>query len=98
PDLLAGLGQARGSRTAPLLVGFAAETRDVIANARAKLAAKRCDLVVANDVGEPGAGFGVDTNRVTVVDHDGAVEIPAGAKAEVAHRILDRVVARLPPR
>ncbi|HEX3764918.1 MAG TPA: bifunctional phosphopantothenoylcysteine decarboxylase/phosphopantothenate--cysteine ligase CoaBC [Kofleriaceae bacterium] len=95
PDLLAGLGHARGSRTTPLLVGFAAETRDVVANARAKLAAKRCDLVVANDVAEPGAGFAVDTNRVTVVDHDGAVEIPAGAKTEVAHRILDRVVARL---
>lgn len=54
PDLLAGLGQARGSRTAPLLVGFAAETRDVVANVRAKLAAKRFDMVVANDVGEPG--------------------------------------------
>jgi phosphopantothenoylcysteine decarboxylase/phosphopantothenate--cysteine ligase len=96
PDLLAGLGQARGSRTAPVLVGFAAETRDVVANARAKLAAKRCDMVIANDVGEPGAGFAVDTNRVTVVDHDAAVEIPAGPKTEVAHRILDRVVARLP--
>ena len=62
-------------------------------NAQAKLAAKRCDLVVANDVSEPGAGFGVDTNRVTVVDHRGVTEIPPGTKAEVAHRILDRVVA-----
>jgi len=93
PDLLAGLGKRRGGKRTPLLVGFAAETRDVVANAKAKLASKRCDLVVANDVSEPGAGFAVDTNRVTVVDRDGAVELPAGSKAEVAHRILDRVVA-----
>jgi phosphopantothenoylcysteine decarboxylase/phosphopantothenate--cysteine ligase len=93
PDLLGGLGERRGTAHTPLLVGFAAETQDVVANARAKLAAKRCDMVIANDVSEPGAGFAVDTNRVTVVDHHGAVELPAGTKAEVAHRILDRVIA-----
>jgi len=93
PDLLAELGERRGTSTAPLLVGFAAETQDVVENARAKLAAKRCDMVVANDVSEPGAGFAVDTNRVTVVDRAGVVELPAGAKTEVAHRILDRLVA-----
>src|SRR5678815_4575501 len=69
PDLLANLGKQRGGKATPLLVGFAAETQDVVANAQAKLAAKRCDLIVANDVSEPGAGFAVDTNRVTVVDH-----------------------------
>lgn len=95
PDLLAGLGKRRGARKAPLLVGFAAETRDVVANAQAKLAAKRCDLVVANDVSEPGSGFAVDTNRVTLVDHDGVTEVPAGSKAEVAHRVLDRIAERL---
>jgi phosphopantothenoylcysteine decarboxylase/phosphopantothenate--cysteine ligase len=95
PDLLAELGARRGANPTPLLVGFAAETENVVDNARAKLAAKRCDMVVANDVSEPGAGFAVDTNRVTVVDHAGAVEIPAGAKTQVAHRILDRIVARL---
>jgi phosphopantothenoylcysteine decarboxylase/phosphopantothenate--cysteine ligase len=93
PDLLADLGKRRGSKTTPLLVGFAAETDDVIANAQAKLASKRCDMIIANDVSEPGAGFAVDTNRVTVVDHHGVIELPAGTKAEVAHRILDRVVA-----
>jgi phosphopantothenoylcysteine decarboxylase/phosphopantothenate--cysteine ligase len=93
PDLLADLGKHRGSKATPLLVGFAAETQDVVANAQAKLAAKRCDLVVANDVSEPGAGFAVDTNRVTLVDHHGVIELPAGTKAEVAHRILDRVLA-----
>jgi phosphopantothenoylcysteine decarboxylase/phosphopantothenate--cysteine ligase len=94
PDLLAGLGERRGASKTPMLVGFAAETQDVVANAEAKLTAKRCDMVIANDVSEPGAGFAVDTNRVTVVDHDGAAALPAGTKAEVAHRILDRVVAR----
>lgn len=93
PDLLANLGKRRGSKTTPLLVGFAAETQDVVANAQAKLAAKRCDLIVANDVSEPGAGFAVDTNRVTVVDHRAVVELPAGTKAEVSHRILDRILA-----
>src|SRR5690606_7478671 len=68
---------------------------DVIAHARQKLEAKRCDLVVANDVTEPGAGFAVDTNHVTLVDRDAAVDVPSGPKAEVAHRILDRVVALL---
>ena len=97
PDLLAELGKRRGARRSPLLVGFAAETRDVVANAQAKLAAKRCDLVVANDVSEPGAGFAVDTNRVTVVDRSGATELPAGTKSEVAHRILDRIVAYAAP-
>ena len=95
PDLLAGLGQRRGTAARPLLVGFAAETQDVIGNAQAKLASKRCDMVVANDVSEPGAGFAVDTNRVTVVDADGATEIPAGTKAVVAHRILDRIAIAL---
>lgn len=93
PDLLADLGAKRGARRTPLLVGFAAETDDVVANAEKKLATKRCDLVVANDVTEPGAGFAVDTNRVTLVDARGATELPAGTKAEVAHRIFDHVVA-----
>jgi phosphopantothenoylcysteine decarboxylase/phosphopantothenate--cysteine ligase len=92
PDLLAGLGAKRKGRS-PLLVGFAAETERVIEHARAKLAKKKVDLIVANDVSEPGAGFAVDTNRVTLVDAAGATEVPAGTKAEVAHRILDRVVA-----
>lgn len=92
PDLLAELGKKRGGARRPVLVGFAAETGDVIANARKKLEVKRCDLVVANDVVEPGAGFAVDTNHVTLVDKAGAVDVPPGPKAEVAHRILDRVV------
>jgi phosphopantothenoylcysteine decarboxylase/phosphopantothenate--cysteine ligase len=94
PDLLAELGKARkGAR--PILVGFAAETHDVIANAQQKLVAKKCDLVVANDVAEPGSGFAVDTNHVQLVDATGVSDVPPGPKREVAHRILDRVVATL---
>ncbi|MBL8620606.1 MAG: bifunctional phosphopantothenoylcysteine decarboxylase/phosphopantothenate--cysteine ligase CoaBC [Myxococcales bacterium] len=96
PDLLAGLGAERARRGGgPLLVGFAAETHDVVNYARAKLAAKGCDLVIANDVSAPDAGFAVDTNRVIAVDAGGAVELPFGSKAAVAHRILDVVAPRL---
>ena len=84
---------ARG-RT-PLLVGFAAETEDVIANARKKLAQKKCDLIVANDVSEPNAGFAVDTNHVQLVDADDVVDVPSAPKSEVAHRILDKIGAML---
>jgi phosphopantothenoylcysteine decarboxylase/phosphopantothenate--cysteine ligase len=94
PDLLAELGKARKGK-APLLVGFAAETENVIENARKKLASKRCDLVVANDVSEPNAGFAVDTNHVQLVDKDEVIDVPPAAKTEVAHRILDKVVAML---
>jgi len=94
PDLLAGLGAKRRGLH-PVLVGFAAETDDVIGNAKKKLAAKRCDLIVANDVGEPNAGFAVDTNHVHLVDRHGAVDVPAGPKSEVAHRIIDKLVELL---
>jgi phosphopantothenoylcysteine decarboxylase/phosphopantothenate--cysteine ligase len=76
-------------------VGFALETNDVLANGRAKLEAKDLDLLVANDATERGAGFGVDTNRVTILSRDGSQEsLPLLPKAEVADAILDRV-ARL---
>jgi len=80
-------------------VGFAAETDDLIANAAKKLAAKRLDLICANDVSAADAGFGVDTNRVTILDAKGGVEgLPLLSKYEVARRILDRVVPLLPQR
>jgi phosphopantothenoylcysteine decarboxylase/phosphopantothenate--cysteine ligase len=75
----------------PVLVGFAAETQDVVAHARAKLEAKRVDLVVANDVTRPDAGFDVETNAVTLVSAAGAEELPVQSKSTVAARILDRV-------
>ncbi|HEY5945817.1 MAG TPA: bifunctional phosphopantothenoylcysteine decarboxylase/phosphopantothenate--cysteine ligase CoaBC [Kofleriaceae bacterium] len=94
PDLLAELGKQRTGKT-PLLVGFAAETEDVVENARKKLTTKNCDLIVANDVSEPNAGFAVDTNHVQLIDGRGVVDVPSAPKSEVAHRILDKIVAML---
>jgi phosphopantothenoylcysteine decarboxylase/phosphopantothenate--cysteine ligase len=77
-------------------VGFAAETENVVANALRKLEAKKVDLFVANDVTEPGSGFAVDTNRVTLIDRTGkAEELPLMSKREVADRVLDRVVGMM---
>lgn len=94
PDILASTEDAR--REGMVVVGFALETGDLVENARAKLDAKRLDLVVANDAGEAGAGFGVDTNRVTILARDGSEErLPLLSKREVADVILDRVVRLL---
>ena len=91
PDILASL-RARSREC--LLVGFAAETRDLVANARRKLRAKGLDLVVANDVAAEGAGFDVDTNIVTLIGRGGRIErLPKMAKEDVAAAILDRVCA-----
>jgi phosphopantothenoylcysteine decarboxylase/phosphopantothenate--cysteine ligase len=89
PDILATLGERLGGgKDGPVLVGFAAETEEVIARAREKLKGKRCDLVVANKVGGPGAGFGTDTNRVALVSATELAEIE-GTKEKVAEAILD---------
>lgn len=91
PDILAELGEARGAR---FLVGFAAETADVRAGARAKLEAKGVDLMVANDVSRPDIGFDADENEVVLLDRwGGVVEIPRRPKLEVADAILDRIQA-----
>jgi phosphopantothenoylcysteine decarboxylase / phosphopantothenate---cysteine ligase len=82
---------ARRSKKA-IVVGFALETNDAVENGRKKLRDKSLDLIVVNDATEPGAGFGVDTNRVTLIDRSGAEEVlPLLSKAEVADAILDRV-------
>ena len=92
PDILATLGERLAGRPrSPVLVGFAAETEDLVPNAREKLRRKRCDLVVANDIGMPGAGFGSDRNRVSLVG-PAEVEEVEGTKSAVADFILDRVV------
>lgn len=90
-DILADLGAWRGDRRRPVLVGFAAETTDVVAKARAKLARKRADLIVANDVSRADAGFEVATNAATLVAADGEQDVPLQAKSAVAARILDQV-------
>lgn len=96
PDIAAELGQRK--RPGQLLVVFAAETGDAEANGRAKLARKRADLIVVNEVG-PNLVFGADTNTVTVIGADGSVSrLPEQAKEAVADAVWDLVVARLPGR
>jgi phosphopantothenoylcysteine decarboxylase/phosphopantothenate--cysteine ligase len=96
-DLLAQVMAQRGSGGRPqVVVGFAAETQDLVANARAKLEAKGLSLVVANDITAPDAGFAADTNRVTLLDPGGRVEaLPLMSKAEVAEVVLDWVAELL---
>jgi phosphopantothenoylcysteine decarboxylase/phosphopantothenate--cysteine ligase len=86
------LGTLRRPRPDTIVVGFAAETHDVAARARDKLARKGLDLIVANDVTLAGAGFDVDTNVVTLIDAAGTEALPLLDKEEVAEAILDRVV------
>jgi len=95
PDILAGLGAARAGRKRPVLIGFAAETEDVVNHGRAKLRAKSCDLIVANDVSRVDSGFSSDSNQVTLIGPDGDEALPLLSKDEVAHAIWDRVVKRL---
>jgi len=98
PDILADLGARRGGRTNPVLIGFAAQTGDPVAAATRKLVEKRVDLIVANDVTAPGAGFDVDTNVVTLVSADGAEPLPLMSKVAVAAVVIDRVERLLQPR
>lgn len=89
-DILAELGRSKGSR---ILVGFAAETNDLAENALQKLQKKNADLLVANDVTQPGAGFDTDTNVVTMFSRDGRrQDLPQMPKFDVANRILDEVL------
>jgi phosphopantothenoylcysteine decarboxylase/phosphopantothenate--cysteine ligase len=91
-DIVSGLAKGRNGRT---VVGFAAETHDVVREARRKLREKGLDLVVANDVTANGAGFGSDTNVVRLIDANGLDRsLPVLPKDEVAARILDWVAAR----
>jgi phosphopantothenoylcysteine decarboxylase/phosphopantothenate--cysteine ligase len=92
PDILAEVAGARHNGL--LVIGFAAETTDVIQHARQKLTRKRLDAIVANDITRAGAGFDVETNIITLItrDSDEAVELPLMSKLEAAHRILNEVV------
>jgi phosphopantothenoylcysteine decarboxylase/phosphopantothenate--cysteine ligase len=93
PDILAALGRAK---TDQILVGFAAETERVREHAAEKLRAKRVDLMVANDVSAPDAGFEVDTNRAVLLDSSGAAEeLPLLTKVDLAGAIWDRVAELL---
>jgi phosphopantothenoylcysteine decarboxylase / phosphopantothenate---cysteine ligase len=97
PDILAAVAQGKAATGCPrVTVGFAAESDDLLANAAAKLKAKRLDLIVANDITAEGAGFAVDTNQVTLLDPSGAAEtLPKMTKAEVADIVIGRVIELL---
>lgn len=91
PDILAGLGA--GKPDGQVLVGFAAETNDLLVNARSKMERKNLDLIVANDVGEPDVGFAHDTNAVTLLRPDAKpVEIDLAAKRDVARAVINTIV------
>ena len=88
-DIIAEAGRVKGDR---VVVAFAAETQNLIENAKKKIEKKNADLIVANDVSKPGIGFGSDVNEVTIIGKDGkAQELPRLAKIEVANKILDAV-------
>lgn len=93
PDILAAVAERRAATGFPrVVVGFAAESQDLLENARAKLEAKRLDLIVANDITAPDAGFAAETNRVVLLDREGSVErLPLMSKSAVAEAVLDRV-------
>ena len=91
-DILAWLGEHR--RPGQFLCGFSMETRDMLENARGKLERKHLDLIAANDLREPGAGFGTETNRLTLLDARGALELPLMDKREAAHALLDQILLR----
>lgn len=97
PDVLALVAEGRRESGRPrVVVGFAAETQGLVANARAKLAAKQLSLIVANDVSAADSGFAVDTNRVVLIDADETLqELPLLTKAEVGRVVMDRVTALL---
>jgi phosphopantothenoylcysteine decarboxylase / phosphopantothenate---cysteine ligase len=93
PDILAELGQRKGKR---ILVGFAAETEELLVNAQKKVQAKHLDMIVANEVGHAGSGFQSDANKVLILHDNGRIEdLPLMSKHQLAHEILTRVVERL---
>ena len=91
PDIAAAVGKAK--RPGQVLVGFAAETEHLMENAARKLERKNLDMIVANDVSQPGAGFNVDTNIATLLTHDGARECPLQSKSALAQDILDETLS-----
>ncbi len=95
PDILTELASLRSGGSRPLLVGFAAETANVVDSARRKRREKGIDLIVANDVSRADAGFEVDTNEVTLVSENGEEVLPLQPKAAIAARVVERIEALL---
>ena len=92
-DILAWLGEHR--RPGQVICGFSMETRDMVANSQAKLEKKKVDMICANNLKVSGAGFGVDTNILTVIARQGAEELPLMGKEDAAGQVIDRAVALL---
>jgi phosphopantothenoylcysteine decarboxylase / phosphopantothenate---cysteine ligase len=93
PDILEELGEIKGDA---ILVGFSAETENIIDNARKKLKSKNLDLIIANDILSPGSGFSGDTNRVVIIDRQGGIEeLPLMSKDELADLIIKRTMEYL---
>ena len=92
-DIAATLGRTK--RADQVLVGFALETHDAVEHAKDKLRRKNLDFIVLNSLADPGAGFGYDTNKVTLIDADDCVELPLMAKTEVADHIVEQLCAKL---
>ncbi len=90
-DILKALGESK--RQGQLICGFSMETDNVLENSRKKLAGKNCDMICANSLRTQGAGFGVDTNVITMITSTDTQELPMMSKDEAAHRILDRLIA-----
>jgi phosphopantothenoylcysteine decarboxylase/phosphopantothenate--cysteine ligase len=88
-DILAELARHKKSQ---IVVGFAAETENILENARKKLSSKSLDAIVVNDVSRAGVGFDSDRNAVTIISHDEVIEVPETSKWEVAQHVLDQVV------
>ena len=92
-DILKTLGEYKNNKESPLLVGFAAESEQLLANATKKLESKNLDLIVANDISRPDAGFAVDTNEVTLLFRDGKqLKIPKQDKEGVSQKIIDNII------
>lgn len=90
PDILSEVSKRR--RDGQIVVGFAAETNDVVTYAKIKMGKKGLDLVIANDITQKGAGFNTDTNIATIISKSGEIELPLMSKRELADRILDEIV------
>ena len=86
------LAEVARSKTSQIIVGFAAETENVLENARKKLMTKGLDAIVVNDVSREGVGFDTDRNAVTIITHSEVIEVPETTKWEVAQRVLDQAV------
>ena len=92
-DILKYLGEHK--REGQILCGFSMETDNVLENSRKKLASKNCDMICANSLKTEGAGFGTDTNVITVITQDREIELEKMSKEDAAHRILDVILEKL---